>query len=32
MKGEWCYFKSYFSKEMCEKIISEVQVLPIQDG
>ena len=32
MKGEWCYFKSYFSKEMCERIINEVQVLPTQDG
>ena len=32
MKGEWCYFKSYFSKETCEKIIQDVQVLPVQDG
>lgn len=23
MKGEWCYFKSYISKDVCEKIINE---------
>ena len=32
MKGEWCYFKSYFNKETCERIIQDVQVLPTQDG
>jgi PKHD-type hydroxylase len=23
MKGEWCYFKSYFNKEQCERIIND---------
>jgi PKHD-type hydroxylase len=23
MKGEWCYFKSYFNKEFCEKTIRD---------
>lgn len=32
MKGEWCYFKSYFSKEKCEKIINDALILPSQDG
>lgn len=32
MKGEWCYFKSYLSKEVCNKIINDVQVLPTQDA
>jgi len=32
MKGEWCYFKSYFDKETCEKIIQDAQVLPVQDA
>lgn len=32
MKGEWCYFKSYFSKEKCERIINDASVLPSQDG
>lgn len=32
MKGEWCYFKSYLSKEMCEKIINDVEPLPWQDA
>ena len=32
MKGEWCYFKSYLSKEICEKIISDVEPLPWQDA
>ena len=22
MKGEWCYFKSYFSKEWCNNIVN----------
>lgn len=30
MKGEWCYFKSYFSKSMCEDIIEEAKKLPSQ--
>lgn len=32
MKGEWCYFKSYLDKDTCEKIIRDVQVLPVQDA
>lgn len=25
MRGEWCYFKSYFSKEWCDGILSSVR-------
>ena len=25
MKGEWCYFKSYFSKEICQQIINDAK-------
>jgi PKHD-type hydroxylase len=32
MKGEWCYFKSYFDKTTCERIINDALVLPAQDG
>lgn len=32
MRGEWCYFKSYFDKETCEKIIRDSAVLPVQDA
>jgi len=32
MNGEWCYFKSYFDKQTCEKIISDAQSIPTQDG
>lgn len=32
MKGEWCFFKSYFSKDDCQKIISDTQSIPFQDG
>jgi PKHD-type hydroxylase len=32
MKGEWCYFKSYFTKEECEKIIRDASKLPSQDA
>lgn len=32
MKGEWCYFKSYLNRDLCNKIIQDVQVLPWQDG
>lgn len=32
MKGEWCYFKSYFNAELCNKIIQDTQTLPWQDG
>jgi PKHD-type hydroxylase len=32
MKGEWCYFKSFFDKDTCEKIIRDAQILPVQDA
>jgi PKHD-type hydroxylase len=28
MKGEWCYFKSYFTPEKCDKILREGLKLP----
>ena len=30
MKGEWCYFKSYFSKEFCNEIVEKG--LSLQSG
>jgi PKHD-type hydroxylase len=32
MRGEWCYFKSYVSKENCERIINDCMSVPSQDG
>lgn len=32
MKGEWCYFKSYLSKQQCEKIVNDSLTLPSQNG
>lgn len=32
MNGEWCYFKSYFDKSTCEKIIRDSSILPVQDA
>ena len=32
MIGEWCYFKSYLSKQTCEDIINTAQVIPYQDA
>jgi len=32
MNGEWCYFKSYFDKVTCEKIITDAQSIPVQDA
>lgn len=32
MKGEWCYFKNYLDKATCEKIIRDVQILPVQNA
>lgn len=32
MKGEWCYFKSYISKEDCEDIIEMGKLLPWQQA
>lgn len=30
--GEWCYFRSYLSKETCEKIINDSLQLPSHDA
>jgi PKHD-type hydroxylase len=32
MVGEWCYFKSYFDKQTCDKIIRDVQQIPSQNA
>jgi PKHD-type hydroxylase len=32
MKGEWCYFKSYFTPEQCDKILQDGLELPAQDA
>ena len=32
MKGEWCYFKEYFTPEMCDKILELGLKLPAQDA
>jgi PKHD-type hydroxylase len=32
MNGEWCYFKSYFSPAMCDRIIKDAMQLPVQDA
>jgi PKHD-type hydroxylase len=32
MRGEWCYFKSFFDKDTCEKIIRDAQILTVQDA
>jgi PKHD-type hydroxylase len=32
MKGEWCYFRSHLSKELCEEIIKTGLTLPVKDG
>lgn len=32
MVGEWCYFKSYFSKEYCEDLINRSLTIPSQDA
>lgn len=32
MNGEWCYFKSYINKNLCEKIIAESMSIPAHDG
>ena len=32
MRGEWCYFKSYFTPEQCVKILSDGLKLPAQDA
>jgi PKHD-type hydroxylase len=32
MNGEWCYYKSFFTKEQCDFIITEALKLPSQKG
>ena len=32
MKGEWCYFRNYFTPEQCAKILSDGLELPAQDA
>lgn len=32
MIGEWCYFKSYFSKQYCNEIIEKAKTIPSQDA
>lgn len=32
MKGEWCYFKSYFSKEICQQIINDAKDISASDA
>ena len=32
MKGEWCYYKEYFTPELCEKILEDGLKLPVQDA
>lgn len=32
MKGEWCYFKSYLSKEDCNELIETAKMLPTQQA
>jgi len=32
MRSEWCYFKSYFTKEECDKIVGDALKLPSQDA
>lgn len=32
MIGEWCYFKSYFSKEYCEDIIKTAKLIDPQEA
>lgn len=32
MKGEWCYFRNYFSPEYCNQLIENASVLPAQEA
>mgnify|MGYP003351894166 CR=1 FL=1 len=32
MNGEWCYFKQYFSKETCERLLNDAKDIPVQDS
>jgi PKHD-type hydroxylase len=32
MNGEWCYFKSYFSKDYCNELLANALTIPSQDA
>lgn len=32
MVGEWCYFKQYFSKETCQRILNDAKDIPVQQA
>lgn len=32
MRGEWCYYGKYFSKEQCQQIIDLSNTIPSQEG
>lgn len=32
MKGEWCYYKEYFTPDVCDKILELGLKLPVQDA
>lgn len=32
MKQEWCYFDKYFTKELCEKILTDSEDIPSRSG
>jgi PKHD-type hydroxylase len=32
MKGEWCYFKSYFDKNTCNEILEKAKLIETQDA
>lgn len=32
MKGEWCYFKNYFTPQQCAQILTAASTLPEQDA
>lgn len=32
MKGEWCYFKSHFTTEQCDKIVETILQRPAKDA
>ena len=32
MKGEWCYFKQFFTPEICNRILDDAKHLPIEDA
>lgn len=32
MKGEWCYFKSYFSQQDCDNIVSLAETVPEENA